>query len=871
MKNIAIIITLVSLPFLWLQAQDNKKADKAEKYYQKKGYGKYTEALGKEDVMDLNPETLLKMAESYRKTGDTKNAEELYSILVEANAAPITHFHYAQMLHANGKYREAKKEYLIYNESLSAEGDKADQRPKMLADACDKVLQFRAVGEIEIKNESILNGPRLDFSPSFYKDGIVFVSTRGPQYSDKMDKWINDNFMDLYYAAYDDAGNLGEPKLFAKELSTKLHEGPVTFTEDGEKIYFTRNNFFKGKRGMSKDKITKLKIYSARKLNGNWTDVKELYFNSNELDVCHPTVSPDGKTFIFASNRPDGYGGMDLYVSYLVANRWTSPENLGPEINTAGNEAFPFLHHDGNLFYASDGLAGLGGLDVFMAIPLLKDKKAKWSIPLNMGAPFNSHYDDFGFIINRKEDAGFFSSNREGGKGQDDIYSFTLKDGFNNIKPSPLKKMEICVFDMATNERIEGAEVVIKRADANYTASVKPDQKNLLNQMDGNSVVLQLTPTKQGSDEYLIRIHELNGAKKDLEYVNVTNEDGVFDYYLNAGKPYVFEVTKDGYVYKVESFTLPVGTDTEEFCIGMDLRNPGFAGNDERGNPLNPTNPNKQNPNNANSNPNNKNNPISRPANYDGPWLSGVVLNKDYNRPLPTSDVVLINRCTGEEQALVLDKSAAFAIALECGCDYVIKAKKDNFIGYNRIINLSDSAVNCKETISMDLLLTPGFDKLGNPITIGGNTINESLKEGDVIELKNIYYDYDKYTIRKEAAQDLDDLILLMKTFPSMEIELSSHTDSRGTTEYNEKLSSSRANAAKKYLVRTGGIASSRIKAVGYGESRLRNHCKKWVECSEYEHQRNRRTEVFITKFDQSEYIKVYYKNNEPTVISPKK
>ena len=158
----------------------------------------------------------------------------------------------------------------------------------------------------------------------------------------------------------------------------------------------------------------------------------------------------------------------------------------------------------------------------------------------------------------------------------------------------------------------------------------------------------------------------------------------------------------------------------------------------------------------------------------------------------------------------------------------------------------------------------------GDPIVIGGNTINNSIKEGDLIELKNIFYDFDKYYIRSDASQDLDDLYALLSRFPSMEIELSSHTDARGSTQYNKTLSANRAKNAKEYLLKRG-ISPTRVKAVGYGESRTRNGCNDGKDCSEFEHQRNRRTEVFVTKFDEAEYIKVRYDDNTPRVIDEKR
>lgn len=871
MKKINLILCLLAITTIGAFAQKvNEK--KVEKIYKSKGYGKYVELQGKADVMDMKRPTLIKLATSYRKTGDMINAEYAYGALIEQNDdTPDFHLHYAQALQANGKYMLAKKHYLIYDENSKDENNAngRDNRGQILASACDRIAQFVAVGDIKIRNEKAINGASLDFSPVYYKDGIVFVSTRGEQREDRMDNWINDNFMDLYYAERGEDGKLGTPKLFSNDLNTKFHEGPATFEGDEQKIYFTRNNYHMGRRGKSKDNITKLKIYSARQINDKWTDIKDLRFNSDELDVCHPTITPDGRILIFARDGEGGLGGMDLYVSFRIGNRWTAPMNMGPKINTAGNELFPYVHHDGSLFFASDGHAGLGGLDMFMSEPEGEGQEIMWNMPLNIGAPFNSQYDDFSLILNREETEGYFTSNREGGNGKDDIYHFTIKESFKAVSPKPLIPIDICVFDKSDNSRIEGATVTIRKADANM-ANLSEQERLSMGVLEGTNIILNLTPVRQGSNEYLIRMNQLNAPKKDVDQIYYTDDEGVFLYNMYGGQEYILEAEKDGYIVAQERFLMPKNGNLEEFCVGLQKRPSLFANSDGTNSNNDPNNPNNGSPTLVG--PNGEPlvlGPDGKPLPTDQPYVVGVALNKEYNRPLSGTEVILLNRCNGEETTVILDKTGAFGFSLECGCDYVVKAKKNKFIGANQIISLRNKE-DCDKPIIAEMLMTPGFDKLGNPIKIGDQTITESLKEGDVMELRNVFYDFDQYYIRDDASPDLDRVAILMLQFPSMEIELSSHTDSRGTTNYNETLSSNRAKEAKNYIMRKG-IAGSRIKAIGYGESRHRNNCKDNVPCSEYEHQRNRRTEILITSFDKSEYIKVYYDNNEPTKVDPKR
>ena len=171
--------------------------------------------------------------------------------------------------------------------------------------------------------------------------------------------------MGLFYAKRNDNDDLHKAEEFSLDLNTKFHEGPVCFSKNGERIYFTRNHFNKNKRVDNKDGIMRLQIYTASKEGNDWGEPYELPFNTKEFEEAHPAISPDGKFLYFASDRTGGKGGMDLYVSEFKDGKWGDPKNLGDQINTPGNEVFPFVHDDGTMYFASNGWGGLGGLDIF--------------------------------------------------------------------------------------------------------------------------------------------------------------------------------------------------------------------------------------------------------------------------------------------------------------------------------------------------------------------------------------------------------------------------------------------------------------------------------------------------------------------------
>ena len=280
--------------------------------------------------------------------------------------------------------------------------------------------------KVFLTNEATINSDGLEFSPSFLEDGIVFISTKTASKRYKItDKRLGKNIMSIFRAKREENGLLKQPEPLARELLSTVHEGPVTFDRTAENIYFTRNNIKNGKPKKAKDGIVKLKIYAAEYVGKEWKNIEELPFNDDQSSAMHPSVSVEGDALYFASDRPGGLGGLDIYVAYNRGGVWSDPENLGPTINTEGDEVFPYIHADGTLYFASSGHAGYGGLDIFTSV----NDGGTWSKVQNLSTPFNSEQDDFGFILDRDKKNGYLSSNRNGGLGGDDIYSFYIFSG----------------------------------------------------------------------------------------------------------------------------------------------------------------------------------------------------------------------------------------------------------------------------------------------------------------------------------------------------------------------------------------------------------------------------------------------------------
>lgn len=409
-----------------------------------------------------------RLANSYRLIKDYENTEIWYAKLLKVKETPsnLDLRYYAEALANNGKYDESEEQF----KDFRIEKPKVN-RTEEFQTILNKVNPFLSdSSQWKISSLSI-NTHLADFSPAYYKDKLVFATNRNENKTvKKVYGWDLTPFIDLYYIdtaaikkkdinsqgssnssgsypyKYNDddtmptsndnrilgtynlsalhltkdyEANFTESKPFDKNIKTEFHDGPASFTANGKEIFFTRSSKDKSKEGTHK-----LDLFTAIANKGSWTDIQEFPFNGKEFSVGHPSISRDGEVLYFASDMPGGYGGSDIYYSIRKGDSWGQPVNMGALVNTDGEEMFPFVDHNGHLYYSSTGKVGLGGLDVFY-VPV-KDF-VPVSAPKNLGEPINSNKDDFGFIINNSYQSGYFSSNRN---YNDDIYRFERIKGY---------------------------------------------------------------------------------------------------------------------------------------------------------------------------------------------------------------------------------------------------------------------------------------------------------------------------------------------------------------------------------------------------------------------------------------------------------
>ena len=325
-------------------------------------------------------------------------------------------------------------------------------------------------GSYEVAKTTINSGYS-DFGPMLYKDKLIFASNRDTgTFTKRIHKWNGQPFLNLYQVSLNkvdqDAGNRYVEK-FSGYLNTQYHESTPVFTEDGKTVYFTRNNYNNGKYREDNDGTNKLKLYKGSLVNGKWSDSQELPFNSDEYTVAHPALSVDGNRLYFSSDMPGTFGLSDLwYVTINEDETYGTPVNLGSDINTEGRESFPFISSENDIYFASDGHPGLGGLDLFVTA---LGKNGETAEILNLGEPANTSKDDFAFVINNEANVGFLSSNR-GNKGiDDDIYM--LKQIKKPSIPCDILLSGI-VTDKNTGAYLEGATVSLYDTNNNLFKSV---------------------------------------------------------------------------------------------------------------------------------------------------------------------------------------------------------------------------------------------------------------------------------------------------------------------------------------------------------------------------------------------------------------
>lgn len=740
-KKMFLLVTLVLVAAAgWSQ---NPKLKKADRFFDarknREAIALYLEVAAKSE----SPEVKVKLGDAYRRLRDYANAEIWYAkSITSPDVNPIAFYYYGRVLQMNGKCKEAEQAYQQFLRLRPY-----DARKKQLQRACayEEELQRKNTNVFTV-HLADFNSSGSDLAPTFYKNGLVFAS-RG---SDSTGRRSAD-YLDLYFVPVQSSGKTatyGSLQRFSNPLNSQYHDGIATFNSDFTEIYFTRSRKNAMTEQKEKDKLYPLEIMHAQNPNDSaWSALEELPFNSDSYSVAHPALSPDGKRLFFSSDMPGGFGGRDLYFSEKMDGHWGMPVNLGPFINTEGDEVFPY--YQGNrLYFASEGHLGLGGMDIFFADDL---GNGDWGEVENLGAPVNSPFDDYGIVIKPNGQSGYFTSNRPGGAGSDDIYSFSQSQS----------RIVLEFVDAADKQALSG--VAIQQTDGTEVAVKQANNQAFINLMGGQCADFSF---------------ELKGYTPEKQQICASGEG-------------------DKKITILFQRVIP--------------------------------------------------------------HLLGQVL--DQNTKLPISGVIihLEDKNCGTLSA-TSDGDGKYDFTLQNGCCYQLRVEKENFFTQNQPEPICTEGVF--EAIEKTIYLQPFTAPVEKPATAEASASKanidfkpeevqnfkrsaKSYEGGSIAYLLNLYYDSGHASVRKEALPELEKLLQLLKDNPDLIVEISSHTDSRGDSRYNQKLSQRRADAVAAWLIQRG-IKKERLKAIGYGETRLINPCEIEEDCSEEAHQMNRRTEFRV-------------------------
>ncbi len=740
-----------------LGKSDQVSTDWGNYHFDKESYKKAIERFSK--VENKNLDVLRKLGKSYLNLNNIDSSEHYYKIVAEKTNNSVDWYNYSHTLYMNNKFDEAENIRSKYaNSSMEKRADifKNNKAHKQL---------LNKISKVDLVNLSI-NTKNSDFGAYAIKNDstntyyTLFTSANVSSFKDiKKSKFIKPDqpTYDIFKTQLNYPSlEVSSPLSLSGELSNEYQEGPAIVTKDQKTVYFTRSNSLD-----ADDDVLYLSLYSVSSGMLDQPDsIVPFSVNNDHYSVMHPTISNNGKNIFFSSNMPGGYGGLDLYYCEIKGfetkkingnlkkvNKLSDPINLGNRINTEGNEVFPYFMNDNILFYSSDGRIGLGGLDIFIAQNYLDTSLTKID---NLGKPFNSPKDDFSFFISQDIKFGFLSSNRFGGKGDDDIYCFKLNvsisegtdDYYTMIKGETL---EVNSNSVLNNDFLNDADQSFLSQNVFYKAKLinKPSNGKIKFKSDGTFIY---TPNNDSVTVDVFTYRILND-----QYSNDTIS--------------VF--------IKALDKTVPVAVDDHYV--------------------------------------------IKKGENFSTDSINGTLHNDSDSGGDILTTILLDSTLHGE---IDFKKDGSFTYIPE---DYYVESDTFTYI-------VTDGLYYDTAEVTLARLVS-GVDI------------------ATIIEINPIYFDVNKSNIRDDAAVELLKIVKVMNDYPSMVVELGSHTDCRASKTYNRNLSDRRAKSSASFI-KERITKPERIYGKGFGESKLKNKCEcegsRIVPCSEEEHQENRRTEFLI-------------------------
>jgi outer membrane protein OmpA-like peptidoglycan-associated protein/tetratricopeptide (TPR) repeat protein len=881
------IIYIASL-FVFVSIFGMAQMKKAEKYFSKFNYAKAIpsyEKVVKAKSIDKQA-AMIKLADCYRILNDYSKAESYYSQAISLGNVPAeVNYNYGNVLKSNNKYSEALNQYYVF-----LENNKNSKIAKNAIKSCQEIKYWESKPkEYEVKNVESINTKRSEFCPVVVNNKLIFIAEKVNDIIDfETSATNNQPYLNIFSSEIKN-NEVKKEKLLSEKINSSFHDGPISFTNDGKIAAYTHVNYIVNKK--NKNFINRAKIYFSEIKGSSFSNPKPFIYNSDEYSCAHPALSPDGTILYFASDMPGTIGGQDIWMCKKNGDGWDKPVNLGFDINTSGDEVFPSVKKDGALYFSSNGLPGFGDLDIFSA----KQKEGKWLLNRNEGLFLNSKADDFGISF-LNDTVGYFSSNREGGKGEDDIYyfKFTNKsivlDGtvlLTENSNDPAKNIKIYLLD-TNGKAIDSTKTddkgyfVFKDLDADkvYMAEVESNEVNLKNKYryylaDKNSNITRITHSNGPSQKFVFKNLPVDpNGMPDLYNDDDLSLGGNLLYGENPSKP----IANKKVIIKNEFGDIIKETTTNEFGA-FAFRNLPLDQNylltvidDDMPVDTKIILTSKSGKEVKIAHSDSKGKFIFSLLGVDKTAISDLLLNDadlimsltgflydQDKKAISNAKVTIFNQSQMIENIITDDKGKFSFKNLGADKNYLfaIDESDPKFTSVTKIFVADSRGRICKEInrntngkFQFNLLeidrTALGDYSLDDPWLEVLAMKNKEKKEAITI-IESLYYAYGDFKIDAAGKNILDKVIIVLNSNKNLRIELSSHTDSRSSDAYNMILSQKRAKAAVDYII-SKGISKSRLTAIGYGESKLLNNCKNESDCSEEEHAKNRRTEFKIVE-----------------------
>jgi outer membrane protein OmpA-like peptidoglycan-associated protein/tetratricopeptide (TPR) repeat protein len=491
--------------FICMAEKSTAQMKRAEESFKQEDYAKSVPLYERILRKKYNTVAATHLAFCYKMLKDYTLSEYWYAkLLAEPDAEPLNYLAYGDVLRTDNKFQEAQNQFEIYLGKFPG-----DKEALVQIKTCQEIRTWI----IRVPGFSVRKVPKLntrfsEFSPCYYGGGLLLTSDRGSRNLIEEDNPHGGSsaIFSVYYAEFknskEDSDSFKSPVLFDEGLNAGYHNGPVSFSGDHKQIAFSRVD--KANKLSGKHFVNHPKVYLATVENNKLRKVIPFPYNSDVYSVAQPALSEDGRTLFFTSDMPGGFGGKDLYVSHQQGDVWTQPENLGAEVNTLKDEMFPGFGDDSTLYFSSSGHPGFGGLDIFSA----KKRNGKWTQVTNLGHPVNGTTDDFGIVFDKTKTGGYFTSDRMGGKGNDDIYSF-------RVLTKMIRVAGRLVLSQDGTHPAKDADVRIVTESGKVLNLSKTDAKGFF--------LFQNLPA---DSKYSVMLDENDPAFKGYDKVWLANEDG---------------------------------------------------------------------------------------------------------------------------------------------------------------------------------------------------------------------------------------------------------------------------------------------------------------------------------------------------------